>query len=106
MAAVYGRLIEAPSVDAVGKLGVHHILHEPEKNKAVIYASSTGEAPWGPWQMAYAVFITFTNDGTKIAVLEEMLDTNAFQGIGPKLEAYIQENGGPMAVAAAAAAAQ
>lgn len=64
-----------------------------------MYASSKGALPWGPWQLEYAMFITFSEAGDKVAVLEEMLDSAFLQDFGPKFAQYLEENGGPVAVA-------
>ncbi|PYH86366.1 hypothetical protein BO82DRAFT_350101 [Aspergillus uvarum CBS 121591] len=82
------------------QLQIHHVIHDPEHHKAVVYAASTGKLPWGDWNLEYAAFLTFTEDGRKIARLEEMLDTAFLQDFGPKFGKYLQENGGPVAVAA------
>jgi hypothetical protein len=44
--------------------------------------------------------VSFTEDGEKVARVEEMLDTAFLQDFGPKFEKYLQDNGGPVAVAA------
>ena len=69
---------------------------------AAVYVSSTGELPWGPWRMEYSVFLTFNEAGDKVAMLEEMLDSSFLQTFAPKFGQYLEENGGPVAVAAAA----
>lgn len=45
------------------------------------------------------MFITFSEAGDKVAVLEEMLDSAFLQDFGPKFAQYLEENGGPVAVA-------
>ncbi|KAJ6083564.1 hypothetical protein N7467_007699 [Penicillium canescens] len=81
------------------ELTVHHVIHDSDRNKAAVYALSKGALPWGPWQLEYAVFITFSEAGDKVAVLEEMLDSAFLQDFGPKFAQYLDENGGPVAVA-------
>ncbi|RAL16200.1 nuclear transport factor 2 family protein [Aspergillus homomorphus CBS 101889] len=82
------------------KLQIHHVIHDPENNKAAVYAASTGKLPWGDWNLEYSAFLKFSEDGEKVARLEEMLDTAFLQDFGPKFGKYLQENGGPVAVAA------
>ncbi|CAI7589096.1 hypothetical protein N7533_009981 [Penicillium manginii] len=84
------------------ELTVHHVVHDPDRNKAAVYALSKGTLPWGPWQLEYSVFITFTEAGDKVAVLEEMMDSAFLQDFGPKFAQFLEDNGGPAAVAARA----
>ncbi|KAF7162470.1 hypothetical protein CNMCM5623_007761 [Aspergillus felis] len=84
------------------ELTIRHVVHDAASNKAAIYTSSKGTLPWGPWQMDYAAFVTFTETGDKIAAVEEMLDTATLREFGPKFQQYLEANGGPAAVAAGA----
>ncbi|KKA17950.1 hypothetical protein T310_8109 [Rasamsonia emersonii CBS 393.64] len=81
------------------ELTVHHVIHDVEKNKAAVYASSKGALPWGPWELEYSVFITFSEAGDKVARLEEMMDSAFLRDFGPKFGQYLQAHGGPTAVA-------
>ena len=56
-----------------------------------MYALSKGKLPWGPWELEYAVFITFNEAGDKIALLEEMLDSAFLKDFGPKFGQYLQQ---------------
>jgi hypothetical protein len=42
-------------------------VHDAAKSKAVIYATSKADTPFGDfkWTNEYAVFVTFTEDGEK-----------------------------------------
>ncbi|KAM5468800.1 hypothetical protein MauCBS54593_004795 [Microsporum audouinii] len=82
------------------KLTIHHVVHDAGKNKAAIYAASKGDLPWGNWDLEYSAFLTFSEDGEKVAKLEEMLDTAFLRDFGPKFQKHLQDNGGPIAVAA------
>nr|A0A411PQL6.1 RecName: Full=Monooxygenase AgnL5; AltName: Full=Agnestins biosynthesis cluster protein L5 [Paecilomyces divaricatus]QBG38883.1 hypothetical protein [Paecilomyces divaricatus] len=82
------------------QLTIRTVVHDPERNKAAVYALSTGTLPWGPWELEYSVFITFSEAGDQVAVLEEMMDSAFLQEFGPKFGQYLQANGGPRAVAA------
>jgi len=56
-------------------------VHDAAKSKAVIYATSKADTPFGDfkWTNEYAVFVTFTEDGEKVSKVEEMVDTAFFQ---------------------------
>ncbi|MCJ1251525.1 Monooxygenase AgnL5 [Trapelia coarctata] len=76
------------------KLTIQQIVHDPGRNKAAIYAMSTGDTPFGPWALEYAAFCTFDEAGEKIAKVEEMLDSAFMRDFGPKFHKYLSENGG------------
>ncbi|KAF2795018.1 hypothetical protein K505DRAFT_374228 [Melanomma pulvis-pyrius CBS 109.77] len=69
---------------------IHRVIHDRQSGEAAIYAVSKGDTPFGPWNMEYAVFLTFTELGDKIARIEEMLDSNHAQWFGPQLQRWIQ----------------
>jgi hypothetical protein len=91
-----GQLAEISSY----KLTVRHVVHDVKRNKASVYALSEGTLPWGAWEVEYSVYITFSEAGDKVAVLEEMLDPTFMREFGPKFHQHLQDNGGPVAVAA------
>ena len=68
-------------------------MHDAAKSKAVIYATSNADTPFGDlkWTNEYAVFVTFTEDGTQINRMEEMVDTAFFQQFMPKFQQYMGE---------------
>jgi len=83
------------------ELTIHNIVHDAEKNQAAVYASSKGDLPWGPWDLEYSTFITFSEAGDKVLKLEEMLDTAFLADFGPKFGQHLQQiHGGPSAVPA------
>nr|UYO77228.1 monooxygenase [Trichoderma oligosporum] len=84
------------------ELNVRHVIHDATANKAALYVESKGILPWGPWQMDYAAFVIFSEAGDKLNTVEEMLDTAKMADFVPKFNQYLEENGGPIAVAAAA----
>ncbi|KAF2118822.1 hypothetical protein BDV96DRAFT_596647 [Lophiotrema nucula] len=88
------------------ELTVHHVVHDIEKNKAAVFATSRGTVPWGPWNVEYAVFITFSEAGDGIEKLEEYLDTAFLQDFGPKFGQHMHALGGPSGVVAAAKSRQ
>jgi hypothetical protein len=70
------------------------VIHDCKKREAAIYAISKGDTPFGPWNMEYAVFLTFTDLGDKIARIEEMLDSSHAQWFGPQLQKWIRDETG------------
>ncbi len=75
-------------------------MHDVGKNKAAVYAMSKGKLPWGPWDLEYSIFITFSEAGDKVARLEEMMDPAFLQDFGPKFRQYMEYQTKPAAVAA------
>ncbi|KAF2232858.1 hypothetical protein EV356DRAFT_517001 [Viridothelium virens] len=73
------------------ELTIHNVIHDVQAGKAAVYALSKGKLPWGPWELEYAVFITFNKAGDKIACLEEMLDSAFLKDFGPKFGQYLQQ---------------
>ncbi|KAG7038467.1 S-adenosyl-L-methionine-dependent methyltransferase [Colletotrichum scovillei] len=73
------------------KLTIHEVLHDAAKSKAAVYAVSTGESPFGPWEMEYAAFLHFSKAGDKIVRLEEMLDSAFTKDFAPKFQKYLQD---------------
>lgn len=68
-------------------------MHDAAKGKAVIYATSKADTPFGDfkWTNEYAVFVTFTEDGKQINKMEEMIDTAFFNDFFPKFQKYLHE---------------
>ncbi|KUL89561.1 hypothetical protein ZTR_04319 [Talaromyces verruculosus] len=77
------------------KLDIYSILHDASKNKAAIYATSFADTPFGDfkWTNEYAVFLTFSEDGTQVSKLEEMVDTAFYKEFFPKFQQYMAEKG-------------
>lgn len=76
------------------KISIHRVIHDQKKGEAAIYAISKGDTPFGPWNMEYAVFLTFSESGDKISRIEEMLDSNHAQWFGPQLHKWIASQTG------------
>ncbi|KAI1328250.1 hypothetical protein F5Y16DRAFT_398655 [Xylariaceae sp. FL0255] len=78
------------------EMNVQHVVHDASRNKAAIYVTSTAKTPWPDldWTNEYAVFLTFTEDGTEINKFEEMVDTAFFQQFFPRLQQYLKEQVG------------
>ena len=68
-------------------------MHDASKGKAVIYATSGGDTPFGDfrWTNEYAMFVTFTEDGKQINRTEEMVNTAFYQEFFPKFQKYLSE---------------
>lgn len=73
-------------------------MHDAPRGKAVIYATSYADTPFGDfkWTNEYAVFITFTEDGTQVQKFEEMVDTAFYQEFFPKFLRYMEQQGAPV----------
>ncbi|TVY84587.1 Monooxygenase ptaG [Lachnellula suecica] len=74
------------------KLTIHNVVHDPSKGKAVIYAVSQADTPFGvPWRNEYASFLTFDESGEKIVKLEEMVDSAFVKAFLPPFQKYMSE---------------
>jgi hypothetical protein len=80
-------------------LDIYHIIHDASEGKAAIYATSFADTPFGDfkWTNEYAVFLTFSKDGTQVSKLEEMVDTAFYKEFFPKFQNYMKEQGAPIA---------
>ncbi|KAA8575245.1 hypothetical protein MFRU_002g02160 [Monilinia fructicola] len=80
------------------KVDIYEIVHDAPRGKAVIYATSYADTPFGDfkWTNEYAVFITFTEDGTQVQKFEEMVDTAFYQEFFPKFLRYMEQQGAPV----------
>ena len=68
-------------------------MHDASKGKAVIYATSGGDTPFGDfrWTNEYAMFVTFTEDGKQINRTEEMVNAAFYQEFFPRFQKYLSE---------------
>ncbi|ORY69634.1 uncharacterized protein BCR38DRAFT_333345 [Pseudomassariella vexata] len=75
------------------ELEVYQVIHDAAKSKAVIYATTRADTPFGEFKCTneYAVFVTFTEDGKQINRMEEMVDTAFYQEFFPKFQKYLSE---------------
>ncbi|KAB8304575.1 hypothetical protein EYC80_003954 [Monilinia laxa] len=80
------------------KVDIYEIVHDAPRGKAVIYATSHADTPFGDfkWTNEYAVFITFTEDGTQVQKFEEMVDTAFYQEFFPKFLQHMAQQGAPV----------
>ncbi|KAL9078952.1 MAG: hypothetical protein Q9157_002136 [Trypethelium eluteriae] len=77
------------------ELEICEIVHDVSRSKAVIYATSKANTPFGDfkWTNEYAVFLSFTVDGKQINKVEEMVDTAFYREFFPKFQSYLSEHG-------------
>ena len=74
------------------KLTVHEIVHDAPRSKAVVYAFSKANTPYGEWNNEYAVFFTFDDSGKHISKIEEMIDSAFTKEFAPKFQQYLSEH--------------
>ncbi|KAM0795935.1 hypothetical protein BDR22DRAFT_882858 [Usnea florida] len=79
------------------ELHIYEIVHDAPKGKAVVYATSRADTPFGDfkWTNEYAVFVSFTEDGEQINKVEEMVDTAFYQEFFPKFQRYMSGREAP-----------
>ncbi len=70
-------------------------MHDAENSKAVVYAVSKADTPFGDWTNEYAVFFTFDESGEKIAKIEEMVDSAFLNDFFPKFQSFLREQQQP-----------
>ncbi|KAG7287772.1 hypothetical protein NEMBOFW57_007287 [Staphylotrichum longicolle] len=73
------------------KLKIHEIVHDAARSKAVVYAVSKADTPFGDWTNEYAVFFTFDESGQHIAKVEEMVDSAFLNDFFPKFQIFLRE---------------
>ncbi|RMZ74761.1 hypothetical protein DV737_g5767, partial [Chaetothyriales sp. CBS 132003] len=56
-------------------LKIGHVVHDTAHNKAAIYATASGNTPFGDFNNEYACFIVFDDKGEKIRQLDEFMDS-------------------------------
>ncbi|KAK3680675.1 hypothetical protein B0T22DRAFT_531249 [Podospora appendiculata] len=78
------------------KLNIREIVHDAPRSTAAVYATSLADTPLPgeKWTNEYAIFVSFTEDGTKISRLEEMVDTAFYRDLFPKFQKYLATHGG------------
>ncbi|KUJ13608.1 uncharacterized protein LY89DRAFT_622550 [Mollisia scopiformis] len=72
-------------------LTIHEVVHDAARSKAVVYALSKGDTPFGEWRNEYAVFLTFSESGEQIIKFEEMVDSAFFNDFFPKFQKHLQQ---------------
>lgn len=62
-------------------------IHDGEAHTCAIHANSTAETAVGPYSNEYSLFLTFTDDGTKIKRFDEFVDSAYTGAFFAKLQA-------------------
>ena len=77
------------------KLEIYDVVHDVANSKAVIYATSSADTPFGgfKWINECTVLVLFTEDGEQIKRMDEMVDTTFYHEFSSKFQRYLQENG-------------
>ncbi len=70
-------------------MDIHNIVHDAPNSKAVIYAKTTGDTPFGPYRNEQSVWI-WINDNCEICKIEEMFDSAAMGQFQPKFLKHIE----------------
>jgi hypothetical protein len=72
-------------------LEIKEIVHDVAKGTAAVYATSLADTPLPgeKWTNEYSLFLSFTEDGTKISRLDEMVDTAFFNNLFPKFQKHM-----------------
>ncbi|KAK8045576.1 hypothetical protein PG993_005600 [Apiospora rasikravindrae] len=78
------------------KLEIKQIVHDAARGTAAVYATSSADTPLPDekWATDYAVFISFTEDGTQINKLDEMVDSTFYGRFFPKFQQYLAKTRG------------
>ena len=68
-------------------------IYDVPARKAAVHMYSSATSPIGPYGNEYAIYITFNEDGTKVKVIEEMVDTAYSSRFFGELRAYVTAHG-------------
>ncbi|TKA65024.1 hypothetical protein B0A55_10565 [Friedmanniomyces simplex] len=69
-------------------------IYDVQAKKAALHMSSTATTPIGDYSNEYAIFFTFTEDGTKLTQMDEMVDSAYSGKFFGDLNAFVKEHGG------------
>ncbi|KAK5741736.1 hypothetical protein LTR17_003727 [Elasticomyces elasticus] len=69
-------------------------IFDPQCKKAALHMNSTATSPLGHYANEYALFLTFTEDGTKITEFDEMVDSAVSGKFFAELATFVKEQGG------------
>ena len=72
-------------------MDIKEIVNDAARGKAAVYATSSADTPLPgeKWTNEYALFISFTGDGTQINRLDEMVDSAFYRDFFPKFQEYL-----------------
>jgi hypothetical protein len=75
------------------QLAIKQIVHDASRGTAAVYATSTADTPVPneKWTNEYAIFMTFSEDGTKVEKLDEMVDSAFYNHYFPKFQQWLSE---------------
>ncbi|KAL7783302.1 hypothetical protein V8C43DRAFT_185909 [Trichoderma afarasin] len=78
------------------KVEVKNVVHDTARGTAVVYSTSLADTPvpGEKWTNEYGIFITFSEDGTRIKRLEEMIDSAFFGRFFPLLQQHFAKQAG------------
>lgn len=74
------------------QLDIHNVVHDAPQGKAVIYALTKADTPFGPYRNEHALFLWFNEIGDRVQKIEEMFDAVVMKEFLPKLDKYVAEN--------------
>ena len=73
---------------------MHNIVHDVAHSKAVIYAMTNANTPFGEFNNEHAVFLWFDESGKYVEKIEEMFDAVAMKEFLPKISQYVAQQRG------------
>ncbi|KAK5996388.1 Monooxygenase AgnL5-like protein [Cladobotryum mycophilum] len=71
---------------------IHKIINDAENHMLALYATGRGESAAAPYQGEYVFFLTFTEDGEKITLIEQFVDSAFAQSYLVKVREYNEKN--------------
>ncbi|KAK3681353.1 NAD-dependent epimerase [Podospora appendiculata] len=71
------------------EMTVHNVVHDTAHGKAVIYALTKADTPWGPYKNEHALFLWFDESGTEVDRIEEMFDALVMKEFLPKIQEHV-----------------
>nr|OQO24642.1 hypothetical protein B0A51_08728 [Rachicladosporium sp. CCFEE 5018] len=74
------------------KVTKHAEIHDVDEHKAALHTFSSAETTVGHFEMETMWFLTFNEDGTKIKVLTELVDSRSVAELFVKIEAQKKES--------------
>lgn len=72
------------------------VIHDTARGTAAVYSITVADTPvpdGEKWTNEYSIFITFSEDGTRVSRLEEMIDTAFFTRVFPGIQQYLAKKG-------------